>query len=408
MNHRKIVDNITALTILQAVRYALPLVLIPYLLRIIGIEKFGLLAFVMTLIVFFRVFVEYGFNLTATRKISINRNDIDMLSQVFSSVIFAKLYMLIASFVLMNIIVFSYEKFSANWMVYYVSFAIIVGEALFPLWFYQGIEEMRLSTIINVVFKVTAVAAVFLVVHEEGDYLLVPALEAAGTVLSGTYGLWVALKRYKIKFRYVPYPLVFNEIRDGWHVFLSRSTVLFYTHFNVLILGIMTNNTTVGYFAIAEKIVNALRGLTAPINQALFPPLAKLYSEDMDLFRKKVKEFLLYEWLFLLLVTVFTFLFSEKLIYLLKGEVVPETLEILRILLWTIMLSLGGYFSQLLIIKSKDAVLSKITISTAVFNVLFLYPSIELFGVMGMAYLFVIVAIFHLLLQLKYGLDVFR
>ncbi|MDO9573217.1 MAG: oligosaccharide flippase family protein, partial [Candidatus Omnitrophota bacterium] len=82
---KKIVfQNFISLSTLQGINYILPLIVLPYLIRVIGIEKFGLIAFAQALVQYFMILTDYGFSLSATRKISLCADSDKKISAIFS------------------------------------------------------------------------------------------------------------------------------------------------------------------------------------------------------------------------------------------------------------------------------------------------------------------------------------
>jgi PST family polysaccharide transporter len=159
---KNIVSNIFSLGVLQVASYALPLLTVPYLVRILGPEFFGLTSFATATVMYFILITEYGFNLTTTQQISIHRHNLVKLGQIFSSVMIIKMMLTIVCFVLMSILVFSFEKFSKHWEVYFISYGIVIGQALFPIWLFQGLEQMKYITFINIGSKIFFTICIFI------------------------------------------------------------------------------------------------------------------------------------------------------------------------------------------------------------------------------------------------------
>jgi len=255
---KRLVSNVFALSALQGVNFILPLITLPYLVRVLGMEYFGLLAFATALIAYLSIITNYGFSLTATREISIHRENKDKVIEIFSSVMIIKFILMFVSFLLMSIFVFSIEKFSDHWEIYFFTFGTIVGQILFPGWFFQGMERMKYITYLNILAKSIFTIAIFIFVQEQDDYYMVPVLTSIGSIIAGVLSLIIIKKEFNINFEFQAINKVIFYLKDGWYIFIASLSGNFYGQGNIIILGLFTTPAIVGYYSVAVRLATAI------------------------------------------------------------------------------------------------------------------------------------------------------
>lgn len=194
------------------------------MVRVLGDETFGLVAFATAFIIFFNILVDYGFNLSATREVSIHRENKDKITEIYSSVLAIKFILIFVSLMILSFIVFTFEKFSCHKELYFITFLSVIGQALFPIWYFQGMEKMKYITIFS---KVVFTIAIFIFVNEESDYLIVPLLNGLGILIGSLYALYIIKKDFNQSIETIK--LHFN---DSSQFFLSRVSVSIYTSAN--------------------------------------------------------------------------------------------------------------------------------------------------------------------------------
>lgn len=383
---KRIVSNFFSLSVLQGFNYLLPLLTLPYLLRVIGTEYYGFLAFATATIVFFNNITEYGFNLTATREISIHRDNKSKVVEIFSSVMTVKFLLMILSFFSLTILVFSFEKFSKAWLIYFLTFGTVIGRMLFPIWFFQGMERMRYITYLNILSRTIFTMTVFIFVQNKEDFYIVPILSSFGLIIAGVWSLVLIKKEFKIIFQFQSIKTIKDYFRDGWHTFTSQFGINLYRNTNVFILGLLANETIVAYYSIAEKLLNVIQGLQQPLGQALFPFLSKKYS----LVSKKKAFFLIFnysKYIFgvYVVITAVVYLLSKLIIELLVGSLDVNALINFRIIIVVVIIGgLNYYFGVLgLITMNLKKEFSNAVMITGIFNLLICSVFVSFFQDIG-------------------------
>jgi PST family polysaccharide transporter len=157
---------------------------------------------------------------------------------------------------------------------------MVIGYILFPTWLFQGMEYMKYTSMLNILGKVIFTVLIFLLIHKADDYILVPIINSLGLIVVGVIGLYIAITTFNIKIEMPTREDIIYHLKEGWHVFISTIAINMYTTTNTFLLGLLTNNTLVGYYSIAEKMIMAVNGLLNPISQALYPYISRSVNDD--------------------------------------------------------------------------------------------------------------------------------
>jgi PST family polysaccharide transporter len=321
----RLAENFVSLSVLQIINYILPLVTLPYLVRVLGAEKFGLVMFAVAFIQYFLMLTDYGFNLSATQEISVNREDKAKISEIFSSVMLIKGVLTFLSFAILAGMIIWIPKFRGDWLVYILTFGTVAGQALFPVWFFQGMERMKYITALNILAKVVFTVLIFVFIRAQSHYVYVPLFNSLGYLVSGILGIWMALSRFKVKPVFPGISIIYRYLKFSTQFFLSRVSVSLYSNSNSFIIGLALGNTMVGYYTAAEKLYIAMRMLYNPLTTALYPYMAKV--KNIRLYRKIFGGATALNFLISLLV----FILSGIIINIMYGDDFQMSANLLRI-----------------------------------------------------------------------------
>ena len=384
-DNKRLLSNFISLSVLQGANYILPLITLPYLVRVLGVENFGLLAFATATIAYFNIITDYGFNLTATREISIHRDNKDKVIEIFSSVMIIKFILMIVSFFLLTIIVFSFQLFLNHWEVYFLTFGTVVGRVLFPIWFFQGIERMKYITYINITIRFLFTISIFVFIHVQSDYYIVPLITSIGSIIAGTWSLYLVKKEFQVSFKFQSRAILKIALIEGWYIFLSQLKITLFSNTNTVILGILAGNQAVGYFAAAEKLIRSLASLQVPITQSLFPYISKEIKINKEKTITKILTISKVGSFIYIVILVFIFIFSKEIITVIFGENMSESAIVLKILLlMPLSIFLNNMFgTQILLNLGRDKIFFKVLLATAILNILLVIPLTLLYSYIG-------------------------
>lgn len=362
VDEKVLFENSIAIALTQIVSYVIPLVSLPYLSRVLGVEKFGLVFWAQSLIMYFVLLTDYGFNFSAVREISINRDNKQKISDIFNAVMCVKFILIGICFFILTALILLVPKFRAEWLLFYLSFFLVIGYSIYPIWYFQGIEHMKYVTFLNIISKLTFLIFIFLFVKLPGDYLLVAILNSLGFIISGLIGIFCAVKRFDLKLERPKLSLVRYEFIHSFEFFLAKASETFYTNTNSFCLGLVANPMLVGYYVAAEKILQAIHGLTAPIGVSLYPYISK--SKNVSLYKKIFYPSLL----LILLICITVYFIAPNLIEIFYGKDMLPAYKTLRIFCFTVFFSsISGLIGYPLVAAMGYSKIVNISLTIAAF-----------------------------------------
>jgi polysaccharide transporter, PST family len=279
-NYGRIIENFFSLSVLNAISFIFPLITVPYLTRVLGPETFGIVSFALVVIQYFVIFTNFGFAYSATQQISVNQHNRKKISDIFSAVIFVKLLISVLCGLVLMIMILCFKQFRHDYLVFIFSFGIVVGDALVPVWLFQGMEKMKFITLVNFVSKLTFTLLIFVFVRHQSDYLIVPLFNTCGYLIAGFISFFIAYRTFKLKVVLPKVSEITAQMKEAWPIFISTFSINLYRNANVLLLGFLTNYTITGYYASAEKVIKGMQSIITPLSDALFPFASKRFAND--------------------------------------------------------------------------------------------------------------------------------
>jgi len=375
---KALLENFVSLSALQLIGMVLPLVTLPYILRVIGFEKYGVIVFSASLIAYFTALTDFSFRITATRDVAIYRDSPKKLNIIYSKVLTIKTLFLLLSWLIIAIAVFLYPPFYENKEIYFYTSLLLLGYVLFPEWFFQGIEKMRYITYLNLGIKLFFTLCVFIFIKKESDFWIYPLLQSAGYVGAGLVGQYVLVKKYKLKFIFLPYKLIIKTIKTNSPIFINQFVPNLYNNTSTFLLGILGTPKLVGIYQAILTVVNLIVTLIEILSRVFFPFL-----------NRKKDAFQWYKNMMLITISIMIIgvLACNKLIFWYLNVNYENAFWILLILA----IGLFGYTLynifglNYFIVHRQDKLVMTNTLLASVLGFILAYPLIHFYSVLGAA-----------------------
>jgi PST family polysaccharide transporter len=270
-------QNTIMLYILIFSSYFFNFITIPYQTRILGPEYFGRLGFAMALMAYFRLFIDFGFILSATEEIARNRHDKHELSKIVISVNLVKILLGFAGLAAISLICALFPRFGADFKLYLLCFLSVISAAFLPDFLYRGLEKMKTITIIAVLIQLFFVSMIFVFMKSAQDYLMVPLFTTIGNLIAMAGVYYHAFKSVGIRLVRVEPAYILQTFKRSRYFFYSRIASTIYSATNTFLIGIFNpaGSRIVGLYSSADKLVNTARKGFSPVADSLYPYMVK-------------------------------------------------------------------------------------------------------------------------------------
>lgn len=272
--------NFTYLSILNGLNIVLPLLVIPYLTNVIGVAHYGVYAYILVLVQNINVVTQYGFQFSATKKISQNRDDHSFLEQYCSNILCARF--LVATLCIALVLALSHWALdtSDRFFMFLTAIGMIYGDVFIPTWLFQGLERMKYMTIVNASSKILFTILIFVVVIRPEDYEYIMLLNSLGFLLAAILSMVLVRKQFKIRLPKPRMKEVFSELRESLSLCFSMIGIDLYRNMNVVVLNFFVSDAAMGVYALAERVIKAAQSFITPVSQALFPHMSLKIKQE--------------------------------------------------------------------------------------------------------------------------------
>src|ERR1700733_11809824 len=339
MPSRGFIHNVVALYGVQACTYALPLLTFPYLAHVLGPSGWGVVVFAQAIGDMIASVVEYGFDISASRETSRERDNPRRLSELISGVLGAKTLLAILCIAGAIFSRRCTHHIAPSMASFWASTIWGVCQGINMLWYFQGLERMRLASALEIGGKVLATLSIFVLVHKPDDGWKVMAAQCVGCVVA--HGGTVVLAYREVGFRWPTPSSVWDALRLGGSMFLFRAVQSLSGSVNRLVLGAVAPVAVLGEYAGAEKITRVFQQGMWPVNQALYPKLTHQAQNDPQGALRTVRLSLLFLGSLGAFFGLVIFLGAPLFVHLVLGPAFQEAVPVLRVFsLWIPLIAL--------------------------------------------------------------------
>lgn len=272
--------NLLALYTVQGLNYLLPLIVLPYLLRVLGPVSYGAIVFAQSLVGYLIVLTDFGFNLTATREVSLSREDPQRLAQIFWTTLACKAGLLAVGIAVALPLITLVPSLAHHASLIGVCGLLVLGNVVLPQWYFQGLEKMRTLAVSQVVAKAVSVAATFLLVRSPADTVTAGAILSMPSFLAGLLCLLAVRFIAPVPWRCPTVGDIKAALTAAWPLFFGSCAASLYVTSNAFLLGLICGDRAVALYGVGNRVTGATFGVLTPVMQAIYPRTSVVFGRS--------------------------------------------------------------------------------------------------------------------------------
>ncbi|WP_082148677.1 flippase [Pseudomonas helleri] len=328
----RIYRNFLSMVALQSVNYIAPLATLPYLTKTLGQDNFGALSYCIALIALLTVITDWGFNLSATRKISLHKDDEYKTAQVFWGTLGAKISIAVTTLFFLIIATASIDTVRGLSHILFITWLMVLGNVITVNWYLQGVEKFGLVATAGIIAKLLTIPAIFIFVSTPEDTWIAALINSSSTLLVGFISIFAVFKLEKIKWWRPTIKNMIEQTKDGWDIFISALSVSLFTNINTIILGSISGMGQVAIYNAADKIKTALNMPSSQLTNVIYPRVSASFNDSTETSKKLIKKTLAFNITITTITLIFLLFFSDNIVSLIFPKDFSESGKILIVL----------------------------------------------------------------------------
>lgn len=286
MNNKRIAKNTFMLYLMTIAKIVLPLVLLPYLTRVLTKDAFGIVNYVKALMQYMQLFIDFGFMLSATKDIVNCCGDKEKLNRVIGDTTLARMFLAMIGFIIVIVLILFMPILRDNVIFTLLSYIPIALSCLFMDFLFRGLEQMHVITIRFIAARGIATIMTLFVVNNDNDLLWIPLLEIIGTLIAVLL-VFLEIRERRLSVKFTSISVALQKLRESAVYFFSDMATSAFHALNTVMVGIFMKASQVADWSLCLQVAMGIQALYTPITGGVYPYMVK--NKDIKLIKKILK-----------------------------------------------------------------------------------------------------------------------
>ena len=400
LRYKKIIDNIFFVGLVQIFSLIAPLITYPYLVSVLGMDLYGMVITAQVMVGYATLLIDFGSNSVCAKDIAINHNNPYELSKIVTNVLMTRCILALICFLIYLCVILCIETYRSHLLLYLLSYLLIANELLYPQFFFQGMENLKVSSILNISIKFIFIGLVFVLVKNHTDYLLVPVLYALGYTIAGIVALYIMYTKYHIRFVNTKLKNVIYLFKSCFPLLSTDFICTIKDKWNYILIGNYVGMADVVIYDLGIRISGLICRPANVITTVLFPRFAR----NRNISKLKICMILIFS-LSLIMILMTNFFLAEISMFFLNQEIDLLPLRVMSVIPLFLSLSIFISTDYLIAFAYNKYLLYSIIVTVSAY--LSFLIVIWFVGYMNNLWSFIFLAIISYLTELIYRLGIF-
>lgn len=385
-DHASVMKNFFSLTFLKGLEYLVPLFLVPYLVRTLGLERYGIVQSAVSFMYIFYILTNFGFNYSAARQISIYRDNPEMSSKIAGAILILKSLLMMLSFIIMLGLAMSIPSLQSELGLIILTFGFIIGDVLFPVWLYQGYEKMFYLSRFQIIARIVLFVCTIVLIKTPEDYLYYPMIYYGSQILMAISTLMFANRLLGVSIAVPTKDILVREYRLALKPFFSSIAQVLYTQPRLFYVSLIASPMMTGAFAIADKAAGVFQLFPAWLFViSALPRLSYMYEHEQEKCMKTLAMYQKWTCIYAFIMTPIALISAPWIIYAFSGQFHEEATFIFRILcVETLILTANIFLIHYFPISGNYDVFAKIYGITCIVTLTLFGLLMPIYGIYGL------------------------
>ena len=361
------IKNFFNLIINQGVNIFVALLATRVLFSTLGEAQYGLVNLALSVVLLSSVTVRYGYHLNGPKRIALFRDELVKKQALINEIITTRTIIAVGMAIILFCMTYFFGFFKSYATLLYYSLVLLFGQALFPMFYFQGNDKISGVTLVNTFAKGAYLLLIILFIKTPKDGVYVNFLLGATSIVVYVF-FWISIyKKEKIKWVWSRVNNIKNRLIENFHFFISTIAGHVSIHGGLIILANFVNNSVLGEFALAEKVALLMRMVPVFFTQAILQKATIFFEKDQTQFNSYVNKIFIIGLSITFGMGLTAIILSKWIIFLLAGSHVIYSETILKILAFIPFLSMLNFKNMIkILVEEKKQLLTKATWITAI------------------------------------------